>query len=348
MIDSYDDFWSNIKKTELPIVLYGTGNGADMILSEFERRGIRVQACFASDGFVRSRFFHEFRVISYSDAVRKFGRMAVILGFGTHDRSVIENIMRIGRENELYMPDMLRDDEGHLFDAEYAAKHKDDIEWAYSILEDEKSRQSYESVIRYRLTGRIDYLLDGQEDDEKSWKLLEIGRDESFVDIGAYNGDTIERFTSLAHSWNSIYGFEPDPKSFRKLQRNTEGLMNTEVFNAFVGDACGSVQFSGGKGRGSHKSSSHLLIQSLTIDSALDGRAATILKFDTEGYELEALCGGSETIRKYRPRMILSAYHKTDDFWRLPRNVLSLDSSYRFYMRKSPAIPYWDTNYYIV
>lgn len=347
MTDSYEDFWSNIKKTELPIVLYGTGDGADMILSEFERRSIRVQACFASDGFVRSRYFHGFRVISYSDAEKEFGKMAVILGFGTHDRAVIENIKRIGSRNELYMPDMLRDGDGNLFDEEYASRHRRDIEWAYSILEDEKSWKSYESVIRYRLSGRIDYLLDGQEDDRESWKLLKIGADESFVDIGAYNGDTIERFASLAPSWKAVYGFEPDPKSFRKLQKNTEGLRNIELFNAFVCDSCGSVQFSCGKGRGSHRSSSDKMIQSLTIDSALGGKPATILKFDTEGYESEALDGGHETILKYRPRMILSAYHKIDDFWRLPRKVLSLDSSYRFYMRKSPAIPYWDTNYYI-
>lgn len=51
-----------LKDADLPIVCYGTGNGADKIFDEFERLGIKISAVMASDGFVRDRSFRGFKV----------------------------------------------------------------------------------------------------------------------------------------------------------------------------------------------------------------------------------------------------------------------------------------------
>lgn len=347
-MDYTSDFWTEIKKEKLPIVLYGTGDGADRVLDEFERRHIPVLGVFASDGFVRDRSFRGFKVLSYSDARRIFGKMAVILCFGSHREDVIENILRISSENELYMPDMLRDEAGHLFDLEYASEHKSDIEWAYSLLEDDISRRSFKSIIDFRLSGKVECLIPDWEDISSSWSLLDIRSDESFVDCGAYTGDTISRFLSLAHSYEKIYAFEPDVKTMKKLEKNTEGMENVTLYNAFVSDKSGEVLFMQGKGRGSNGvKGKGIYVPSLTVDSALSGKRVSIIKYDTEGFELEALEGSRETIKRYSPRLILSSYHKIDDLWVLPRKVLSISDNYNFLFRKTIAFPYWDSCYYI-
>lgn len=339
------DFWERVKETEKPIVLYGTGNGADRVIDEFEERGIKLCAVFASDGFVRDRSFRGFKVISYSDAKARFGSMLVILGFGTHDKDVIENIKRIARDDELLMPDMLQDELGNIFDRAYFNAHIKDIEYAYSILADERSRKNFEDIIRYRLSGDIKYLLEDQESEIESWKLLNFRPCESFVDCGAYNGDTISRFLSFAPRYEHIYAFEPDKKTFKKLEKNTAGLENIELFNTAVSDKAETLYFDIGKGRGS-KLGGKVEIPTLTLDSTV--KEATILKFDTEGFEEKALNGGCELIKRCHPRMVLSAYHKIDDLWRLPRTVQEIDPSYKFYLRKAIAIPYWDSNLYLV
>lgn len=341
-------YLDDIARSSLPIVIYGTGNGADWVLDEFERRGIRVSGCFASDGFVRSRTFRGYKVLSYQEAKDIFGEMIVILCFGTHDSTWIDKIKKIGEENELYMPDFIKDDEGNIFDIEYCKKHRADIEFAYNALADDISRKSFKSIIDFRLTGRIEYLLEDQFEDVESWKLLNISRDEVFVDCGAYNGDTISRFCSLSKSWSSIYGLEPDKKSFKKLVKNSTGMENVHLLNAFVSDRLGSVCFSMGKGRGSVCDSSGETIDSVTVDHVLNGGRATILKYDTEGFEKEALDGSYETIMRYKPRMIVSAYHKPHDLWSLVKQIYLMRDDYRFYLRKSPALPYWDSNYYVL
>ena len=42
------------------------------------------------------------------------------------------------------------------------------------------------------------------------------------------------------------------------------------------------------------------------------------LKMDTEGYEANILKGAAETIKKYKPIIAMSAYHKPNDKKELP------------------------------
>ena len=56
------------------------------------------------------------------------------------------------------------------------------------------------------------------------------------------------------------------------------------------------------------------------------------IKMDIEGAESKALKGATKTIKKYKPKLAISAYHKHDDLYRLPKQILSLRSDYKFYL----------------
>jgi hypothetical protein len=56
------------------------------------------------------------------------------------------------------------------------------------------------------------------------------------------------------------------------------------------------------------------------------------IKMDIEGSELEALKGAEETIRRFRPRMAISIYHKDDDYFTIPLFIRNLELGYRFYL----------------
>ena len=75
-----------------------------------------------------------------------------------------------------------------------------------------------------------------------------------------------------------------------------------------------------------------------TVDSiSLDDMVAEgivervdFLKCDIEGAETHALRGATETLRRFRPRLALAAYHNFDDVWALARIIDSLDLGYTF------------------
>jgi FkbM family methyltransferase len=56
------------------------------------------------------------------------------------------------------------------------------------------------------------------------------------------------------------------------------------------------------------------------------------IKMDIEGSELGALRGAEATIRRDRPKLGISLYHRPEDFFTIPSWIDSLDLGYRFFL----------------
>ena len=56
------------------------------------------------------------------------------------------------------------------------------------------------------------------------------------------------------------------------------------------------------------------------------------IKMDIEGSELAALKGAEETIRKHRPKLAISLYHKIDDYITIPQYLTETFPFYDFYL----------------
>ena len=338
--------WDELKAKTRPLVLYGTGNAAEKILKELDIRDIRVSGIFASDGFVRDRSFAGFKVLSYEEAKAKFGPMTVLLCFGSHRPEVIENILRIAAEQDFYAPDLPIAGEG-LFDREFYEAHKAELDWVRERLADDRSRLVFDNVIEYKLTGRIEPLLDCETPEEENWRLFAPRG--SFLDLGAYTGDTVQLFIKLFGADCGIIAVEPEERNFRKLTENTEGLKNIRLVHAAVGDRSGMVPFTHGAGRGGAAEKGKVRpVRLETVDSLLKGADVGIIKMDLEGAESQAIRGAENTIRHCRPSMLISAYHRTEDLFAIPRQVLAIASDYRLFLRKDPCIPAWGVNYFFV
>ncbi len=339
-----EDFWSRIAETEYPVVLYGTGDAADTVMRLLEERGVRVFGVFASDGFVRHRTFHSMRVLSYSEAKRIFGRMAVVMAFGTHSPSVIGNIKRIAAENEFYCPSLLSDENGKPFGMEYYRRHLADFSRFRSLLTDERSRNILDGIVSFRLTGDIDFLLPLGEEESRSWSELTFSDSETFVDVGAYDGDTIERFLSLCGGhYSRIIGFEPDRRSYLRALGRLGGREGITLYNTLLSSEGESVRFVKGEGRGNRRSDTGEERKAFTLDMMMGRIRPTIIKFDAEGDEEKILEGGRNVISSSGPRLILSVYHRIDDFWKLSDKVRQINPAYsKFTLRVSRSIPDWD------
>ena len=242
------DLWSYLKTTKKPIVLYGMGNGADKIISVCRQYGIKISGVFSSDSFVRQKIFHGMPVTNYETAKEKFGDMVILLCFGTALPEVITNIKRIAKENELYAPDVPVYGET-LFCSEYYEKKKDELGRIYDILADDISKKTFNDIISYKLTGNIQYLFDCETDESEPYQsFLKLGDDETYLDLGAYRGDTVLSFCKRVKGWNKIIAVEPDKKTYGKLITATESLCNIQNINAAASHKCGKALFRNQKG----------------------------------------------------------------------------------------------------
>ena len=141
---------------------------------------------------------------------------------------------------------------------------------------------------------------------------------------------------------------EPDPRNFRKLKEYAAGK-RIEPVNAAAGAFCGTVRLAKGSGRGAARASGKTAeVEQITVDALLSGGAVDIIKMDLEGAEAEAISGAKKTIETFRPRLMISAYHRREDLFAIPRKVLSIRPDYSLCLRKAPCIPGWDYSFVFI
>ena len=213
-------------------------------------------------------------------------------------------------------------------------------------LADSTSKETFEGVIRYKLTGNIDYLFGCETNEEEPYdNFLRLSENETYLDLGAYRGDTVLSFSKRAKSWEKIVAVEPDLKTFGKLKSLTADIKGIQYINAFAGEQNGVVGFNMNGSRGSSGGVDGK-VESIAVDSL--SLEPTFIKMDIEGAEISAISGARETVKKFKPKMQIAAYHRSGDLTDIPKAVLSIRNDYKIYLRHNPCLPAWDINYFFI
>mgnify|MGYP005797614781 CR=1 FL=1 len=215
-----------------------------------------------------------------------------------------------------------------------------EIEKAYQMLADEKSKDVYEKVMRYRCTGDMSFL-DGISDKEVYQYfepgLIHLDDHEIFVDCGAYDGDTLQRFQELTDAkFSGYYLFEPDESVYKRLRQAVMKIGKSNIYISSTG--CWSEKAElhfqkSGTWSSRIDPAGDSVIPVDSLDHLLSAQVPTFIKMDIEGAELEALKGASEIIRRYHPKLAVSIYHKLEDIFRIPLFIHGLSAHYRLYIR---------------
>lgn len=351
--------WQRLKEADKPIVMYGMGDGAEKIMSVMNSLEIKPAEFMASDEFVRGHSFLGYQVRKLSEIEEMYKDFIIVVCFGSCLPDVMEKIYALAQRYELYAPDVpvvAEEGEIPIFDHRYLAENDDKVQKIRSLLADDKSKEVFDGLISYKLSGNIEYLKGCETQEQEALDLLKIGFNETYVDLGAYNGDTVERFLRLTgKSFAEIYAVEPDHRNFLRMVRRNYAL-GRGIFHPINAAAwCDDVtlQFRKSGGRNSSVCNSYgrgpvVEVQGVKVDTLIRDKIPTLIKIDVEGCEKEALDGAQLSIAKHKPKLILSLYHRREDFLELPLKVKAMNSGYKLYLRHHPYIPGWDTNLYCI
>lgn len=342
--------WDYLKETPLPIVLYGMGNGTDMIIEKLSSIGITPAEIFASDEFVRGHSFRGYKVLKYSEVCEKYADFVIVVCFAMHDEAMLEKIRTMAGEHPLFAPNVPIVDDG-IFTREFIEEHDAEFDAAYSLLSDDFSRQSFVDVLNFKVSGKVGYLFFCEKKKEEIYsEYLKLNESEIFMDLGAYDGDTVREFLAATNGkYEKIIAVEADEKNYRKLTDKTSEVEKIETHNLAVWDKKETLFFEKKKGRNSKLSSlGKVEVQADSVDNILNGEKITVLKMDIEGSEEKALEGAKKTISAYKPKLYVCAYHRNDDMFRLPLKINEICKDYKFYFCHHPYIPAWESNFYCV
>lgn len=345
-----EDIWTQIKETSLPVAVYGMGNGADKLFSRLAEIGAenKIKEVFASDGFVRGHSFRGFKVKSLSDVKAEYPDFLILLSFASNRSEVIEMIKRIDKENKMLIPDMPVTAEEY-FDKDFYNSNYKSIIKAYESLADNKSKSLFSAVVNYKLSGKAEFLFRETSDTSEIYALL--GNNVSVaVDAGAYNGDTAREMQTYFSKIEQIYAIEPDKRNFKKLSKyvNENELTDKIIpINAGVWSENSEGEFNSSGNRNSSISSTvsyeakNDTVPLVAIDSLIKEKIDYI-KYDVEGAELEALKGSFRVIKEHHPRLLISAYHRSEDIFSLVNYMKNTHPEYSLYMRRTECFPAWE------
>ncbi len=341
--------WAALKNSNKPVVLYGMGDGADKVLAAFERFNIEASGVMASDDFVRGQSFRGFRVKKLSEIEKELGDFVIALCFASQLPEVMETIRLVSARHKTLVPSVPVFG-SNLFDDDFIAKYSDSISQARELLADEQSRLVYDNVIRFYYTGELELLEKITTDKNEAFaNILKLGSNELYVDLGAYNGDTIDEFLAQSGgSYRKIVALEPNGKNYEKLKLHCAGMERVELWQLGAWSKNTTLSFNNKAGRNSAICENGVKTPVAAVDAILCGAAASYVKADVEGADYETILGMKNTLKSFKPKLNFSAYHRFEDIFRLPLLIKSINPEYKIYIRHHPYIPAWDTNLYCV
>lgn len=345
---SLTSVWDYFKNTTKQIVLYGMGDGADKVFDEFEKLGIKPYGVMASDDFVRGQSFRGYTVKKLSDFENELGDFDIALCFASQLPDVMSHIKYVAEKHTLLVPSVPVFGDNR-FNKDFILENESLFEKAYSLLEDDLSRKVFMDIISFQYSGDLKYLDSCTTGKDEAFKILDLGSDESYLDLGAYNGDTVDEFLSYTGgNYKSITAFEPNVKSFKKLSEHCADMPNVNLWQLGSYNKNTVINFNTKSGRNCAIDENGIPTQVARVDTILCGKRITYAKLDVEGAEKETFEGMENTLKLFKPKLNVAAYHRSEDIFALILQLKELNPEYKFYLRHHPYIPHWDTNLYCI
>ena len=184
-----------LKRERLPLIMWGAGEVAEEVHYYLKQNGIILSDVFVDDAYYSENLlFNGKQVLSYSMLVEKYDSVNLVLGCSNYEKIKYLEDLRI--VNKVF----------YLFSFSYGMYEKtsieeikeniDEFEQIYAELGDEMSRRNYLAFLKTRLSGNNSYIFQVFEKEMTYFNndIYRINDKEVFLDIGAYDGDTIRIF----------------------------------------------------------------------------------------------------------------------------------------------------------
>lgn len=333
------------------IAIYGAGDTAQRIvvpfLEEIEQNGRMIQ-CFIDDTpSKQGTFFYGKPVISLAEAQEKCKSLPVLICSAMpRSRKLMERALQ---EHPIENAQL------GIWDEYVFCKHRNEVLAVFDLLEDDLSKASYANIILFRM-GKASQDFTLVQRDHQYFALPEFMEDfyfnETFVDCGAFVGDTIEKFLEERGGvFRKIYAFEPSETIFHALSARTDRIRlewgipenKIELVQAGIGDGNYRIEDCTPAKEVPEDSRFELLnraevesggIRICSIDEYFAHEPITFLKADIEGFEKQLVDGAVKVICRDKPRMAICLYHSPFDMYRIALTIKKLCPEYRLAVRQ--------------
>ncbi|NLA15210.1 MAG: FkbM family methyltransferase [Bacteroidales bacterium] len=248
-----------LKRSPLPIVLYGVGLIADTAELFLNENGLHVSNRTLDDKYMTDQKYmtdaqQPGTVLSISQLQQKYSAYHLLLCFFRGYREDLTEFTSLfpGAQTVDYLSSIY--DRGVLesMDQAYLLGRVDEFNRIYNLLEDRLSKDSMQAYLNAKINKDARYLFPYVRrpqyfSESGTVKDLTFHNSEVLVNCGAFTGDTLKDFLKISNGqFQKIYACEPDPVNLKVLQDfiHKAGIADrTKVVDKCLGDKREVVHF---------------------------------------------------------------------------------------------------------
>ena len=156
------------------------------------------------------------------------------------------------------------------------------------------------------------------------------------IDAGACCGDSALILSKLTDK--NVYAFEPVSSNYENMLKTIElndvkniipekkGLSSeVKTEDIYIFENASSLKYNPSNTNNVEN------IEITTIDEYVkqNNLQVGLIKSDIEGMEMELLKGANETIKQFKPTLLISIYHSADDFFKIKEYIANLNLGYK-------------------
>ena len=354
-------FWDNLFKCfndnyGKKIFIFGAGELGEFVSEILQKNNYNVN-CFVDNDSEKwgKEITRNIKCISIKELLN-FKKNSIILVTSFYYAEIAKQLVNEGFINVIPVFNINYLKFQYLYKSDYEKIIKKSIE-VVKILEDNESKRIFVELIKgYFKDSPVDIsynkICEGNQGFAKG--IINLNSEESFVDCGAFNGDTIKEFLKRTNNeFSEIYAFEMDKDNYYDLEKFIDDLSINKkesifAYNIGLWNESGTIKYNNKSTAASNISEKGKTIACIDqLDTILEGKTVTLIKMDIEGAEMEALNGAEKILKRQNPKLAISIYHNMADLWEIPLYIKKTVPAYKIYIRHHTEI-FCDTMCYAV
>jgi FkbM family methyltransferase len=359
---SIDSIKRGIKSSKC-VCVFGIGAISFPIISSIKNfTDIKIDFLSDNDQAKWGKTYHNDLKCISPDELEKYKDDIAILITTQHYKKIYQQLLKKGFKKIFAVTEYRLLNDVYFKNKQNLQKIKKNALKVMDILEDERSKDIMLTLIKNWFDFDVDEI--GYEeiftnDQYYPAGIIKLSDNESFVDVGAYNGDTVFDFLKRTNNnFDSIFAFELDNKNFKEMELSVDKLepnlkRKIKLYNLGLLDEEKNVYYETG---GSGMQSTFINVintandcgKTIRLSDVLKNEKVTFIKMDIEGSEPQALSGAEEIIKKQKPRLAICVYHKPEHLWEIPLYLKKIVPEYKIYIRHHTPLEYETVCYAVI
>lgn len=367
--------WNKLDDT-LPIIFWGCGNSMYLVKDVLKEKEIVPTVYCDNNSELVGTQIEGIPVLSYKQIKERYSQYILILTVAINNAiPIMEQLKREQEKNPVYHVEHPFKVEDGFLNYETLESKYEAFQRVYEKLQDEVSKKIFVENINFKLGGNKLPLLDYIDGDSFfDTKIIPKSEHYSYMDVGAYTGDTLLRFYAFCEGqYDKLYAVEPDTGNFKSLSDLIKygRLDNVSLFHVGGWDKKGKLTFytvedknntnfdspnffKGMEGMGhnswgiSKEEYGTETIKVDTVDNILNGEKCNVIKINAVGADYQVLRGCKKTIEQYKPILVGEFGAQKEHYIDLLSEICEYNPGYKLYLRQKMIFGDCKTCFYAI